>query len=189
MPLLPRPLRAPPWQTLTVVQTRSKLMNCSVACTIPESNTSSDVFSDGFVDKKKTNKHWGCALGPKPWLYFRTLEPNSRATSPSCSDYENFPMVPSVETSYLARAGKHEFLNLVPDIEEMRPGLVLSRFNRECNLVELQISAAETWFCPVLMLVMLVEFKENIKWNSNGSLCAKYFCTMLLWIPRSEVFV
>ncbi len=31
-------------------------------------------------------------------------------------------MVPILETSYLARAGKHEFLNLVPDIEEMRPG-------------------------------------------------------------------
>ncbi|XP_060794382.1 kinesin-like protein KIF1B isoform X2 [Neoarius graeffei] len=57
----------------------------------------------------------------------KTPEPNSRATSPSCSDYENFPMVPSVETSYLARAGKHEFLNLVPDIEEMRPGSVVSK--------------------------------------------------------------
>jgi kinesin family protein 1 len=31
-------------------------------------------------------------------------------------------MVPTLETSYLARAGKNEFLNLVPDIEEMRPG-------------------------------------------------------------------
>ncbi|XP_058265517.1 kinesin-like protein KIF1B isoform X7 [Hemibagrus wyckioides] len=57
----------------------------------------------------------------------KTPEPNSRATSPSCSDYENFPMVPSVEASYLARAGKHEFLNLVPDIEEMRPGSVVSK--------------------------------------------------------------
>ncbi|KAM9444916.1 kinesin-like protein KIF1B isoform 3-T3 [Clarias gariepinus] len=57
----------------------------------------------------------------------KTPEPNSRATSPSCSDYENFPMVPTVETSYLARAGKHEFLNLVPDIEEMRPGSVVSK--------------------------------------------------------------
>ncbi|XP_060749683.1 kinesin-like protein KIF1B isoform X3 [Tachysurus vachellii] len=57
----------------------------------------------------------------------KTPEPNSRATSPSYSDYENFPMVPSVETSYLARAGKHEFLNLVPDIEEMRPGSVVSK--------------------------------------------------------------
>ncbi|TSR39591.1 Kinesin-like protein KIF1B [Bagarius yarrelli] len=54
----------------------------------------------------------------------KTPEPSSRATSPSCSDYENFPMV---ETSYLARAGKHEFLNLVPDIEEMRPGSVVSK--------------------------------------------------------------
>uniref|UniRef100_A0A673MXD5 plus-end-directed kinesin ATPase n=1 Tax=Sinocyclocheilus rhinocerous TaxID=307959 RepID=A0A673MXD5_9TELE len=59
--------------------------------------------------------------------YVRTPEANSRATSPSCSDYENFPMVPILETSYLARAGKHEFLNLVPDIEEMRPGSVVSK--------------------------------------------------------------
>ncbi|XP_016333832.1 kinesin-like protein KIF1B isoform X5 [Sinocyclocheilus anshuiensis] len=57
----------------------------------------------------------------------RTPEANSSATSPSCSDYENFPMVPILETSYLARAGKHEFLNLVPDIEEMRPGSVVSK--------------------------------------------------------------
>ncbi|XP_056589695.1 kinesin-like protein KIF1B isoform X6 [Triplophysa dalaica] len=57
----------------------------------------------------------------------RTPEANSRATSPSCSDYENFPMVPILETSYLARAGKHEFLNLLPDIEEMRPGSVVSK--------------------------------------------------------------
>uniref|UniRef100_A0A665TMM6 plus-end-directed kinesin ATPase n=1 Tax=Echeneis naucrates TaxID=173247 RepID=A0A665TMM6_ECHNA len=49
-----------------------------------------------------------------------TPENSSRASSPSCSDYENFPMVPTVETSYLARARKNEFLNLVPDIEEMR---------------------------------------------------------------------
>uniref|UniRef100_A0A672ZI40 plus-end-directed kinesin ATPase n=1 Tax=Sphaeramia orbicularis TaxID=375764 RepID=A0A672ZI40_9TELE len=52
---------------------------------------------------------------------------SSRASSPSCSDYENFPMVPTLETSYLARAGKNEFLNLVPDIEEMRPGSVVSK--------------------------------------------------------------
>ncbi|XP_061113270.1 kinesin-like protein KIF1B isoform X6 [Conger conger] len=57
----------------------------------------------------------------------KTPEANSRATSPSCSDYENFPMVATVETSYLARAGKNEFLNLVPDIEEMRPGSVVSK--------------------------------------------------------------
>uniref|UniRef100_A0A7N6BU43 plus-end-directed kinesin ATPase n=1 Tax=Anabas testudineus TaxID=64144 RepID=A0A7N6BU43_ANATE len=50
----------------------------------------------------------------------KTPENSSRASSPSCSDYENFPMVPTLETSYLARAGKNEFLNLVPDIEEMR---------------------------------------------------------------------
>ncbi|KAG7521286.1 kinesin KIF1B isoform X7 [Solea senegalensis] len=57
----------------------------------------------------------------------RTPENSSRASSPSCSDYENFPMVPSLEASYLARAGKNEFLNLVPDIEEMRPGSVVSK--------------------------------------------------------------
>uniref|UniRef100_A0A8C2E2G1 plus-end-directed kinesin ATPase n=1 Tax=Cyprinus carpio TaxID=7962 RepID=A0A8C2E2G1_CYPCA len=64
---------------------------------------------------------------PKTSVLSRTPEANSRATSPSCSEYENFPMVPILETSYLARAGKHEFLNLVPDIEEMRPGSVVSK--------------------------------------------------------------
>uniref|UniRef100_A0AAX7U9U8 plus-end-directed kinesin ATPase n=1 Tax=Astatotilapia calliptera TaxID=8154 RepID=A0AAX7U9U8_ASTCA len=49
----------------------------------------------------------------------KTPENSSRASSPSCSDYENFPMVPTLETSYLARAAKNEFLNLVPDIEEI----------------------------------------------------------------------
>ncbi|XP_026010234.1 kinesin-like protein KIF1B isoform X13 [Astatotilapia calliptera] len=57
----------------------------------------------------------------------KTPENSSRASSPSCSDYENFPMVPTLETSYLARAAKNEFLNLVPDIEEMRPGSVVSK--------------------------------------------------------------
>ncbi|XP_065817872.1 kinesin-like protein KIF1B isoform X3 [Labrus bergylta] len=57
----------------------------------------------------------------------KTPENSSRASSPSCSDYENFPMVPTLEASYLARAGKNEFLNLVPDIEEMRPGSVVSK--------------------------------------------------------------
>ncbi|XP_028308539.1 kinesin-like protein KIF1B isoform X4 [Gouania willdenowi] len=57
----------------------------------------------------------------------KTPENSSRASSPACSDYENFPMVPAVETSYLARAAKNEFLNLVPDIEEMRPGSVVSK--------------------------------------------------------------
>uniref|UniRef100_A0AAQ4RZB8 plus-end-directed kinesin ATPase n=1 Tax=Gasterosteus aculeatus aculeatus TaxID=481459 RepID=A0AAQ4RZB8_GASAC len=56
-----------------------------------------------------------------------SMDQNSRASSPSCSDYENFPMVPTLESSYLARAGKNEFLNLVPDIEEMRPGSVVSK--------------------------------------------------------------
>uniref|UniRef100_A0AAZ1XLX8 PH domain-containing protein n=1 Tax=Oreochromis aureus TaxID=47969 RepID=A0AAZ1XLX8_OREAU len=49
----------------------------------------------------------------------KSPENSSRASSPSCSDYENFPMVPTLETSYLARAAKNEFLNLVPDIEEI----------------------------------------------------------------------
>ncbi|XP_064159917.1 kinesin-like protein KIF1B isoform X2 [Anguilla rostrata] len=57
----------------------------------------------------------------------KTAETNSCATSPSCMDYDNFPMVPTLDTSYLARAGKNEFLNLVPDIEEMRPGSVVSK--------------------------------------------------------------
>uniref|UniRef100_A0A8C6X034 plus-end-directed kinesin ATPase n=1 Tax=Neogobius melanostomus TaxID=47308 RepID=A0A8C6X034_9GOBI len=57
----------------------------------------------------------------------KTPENCSRASSPSCSDYENFPMVPTLEMSILARAGKNEFLNLVPDIEEMRPGSVVSK--------------------------------------------------------------
>ncbi|XP_076019450.1 kinesin-like protein KIF1B isoform X1 [Genypterus blacodes] len=57
----------------------------------------------------------------------KTPENSSRASSPACSDYENFPMVPTLEASYLARAGKNEFLNLVPDIEEMRPGSVVSK--------------------------------------------------------------
>ncbi|XP_028848821.1 kinesin-like protein KIF1B isoform X19 [Denticeps clupeoides] len=57
----------------------------------------------------------------------KTPEANSRASSPSCLDYENFPMVATLETPYLARAGKHEFLNLLPDIEEMRPGSVVSK--------------------------------------------------------------
>uniref|UniRef100_A0A2K6STX8 plus-end-directed kinesin ATPase n=1 Tax=Saimiri boliviensis boliviensis TaxID=39432 RepID=A0A2K6STX8_SAIBB len=38
-----------------------------------------------------------------------------------------FQIVPAVETPYLARAGKNEFLNLVPDIEEIRPGSVVSK--------------------------------------------------------------
>ncbi|KAI1890835.1 hypothetical protein AGOR_G00157700 [Albula goreensis] len=57
----------------------------------------------------------------------KSTETSSCATSPSCSDYDNFPMVPTLESSYLARAGKNEFLNLVPDIEEMRPGSVVSK--------------------------------------------------------------
>uniref|UniRef100_A0A8C4SF77 plus-end-directed kinesin ATPase n=1 Tax=Erpetoichthys calabaricus TaxID=27687 RepID=A0A8C4SF77_ERPCA len=57
----------------------------------------------------------------------KTPEANSRASSPSCPDYENFPLVHPVEASYLARAAKNEFLNLVPDIEEMRPGSVVSK--------------------------------------------------------------
>ncbi|NWY51072.1 KIF1B protein, partial [Chionis minor] len=51
---------------------------------------------------------------------------NSRASSP-CHEVEQFQLIPAVETSYLARAGKNEFLNLVPDIEEIRPGSVVSK--------------------------------------------------------------
>uniref|UniRef100_A0A3Q2I048 Kinesin family member 1B n=1 Tax=Equus caballus TaxID=9796 RepID=A0A3Q2I048_HORSE len=51
----------------------------------------------------------------------KTPEANSRASSP-CPEFEQFQIVPTVETPYLARAGKNEFLNLVPDIEEIRPG-------------------------------------------------------------------
>ncbi|XP_072464917.1 kinesin-like protein KIF1B isoform X1 [Notamacropus eugenii] len=56
----------------------------------------------------------------------KTPEANSRASSP-CPDLEQFQLVPTVETPYLARAGKNEFLNLVPDIEEIRPGSVVSK--------------------------------------------------------------
>lgn len=51
----------------------------------------------------------------------RTPEANSRASSP-CQEFEQFQIIPTVETPYLARAGKNEFLNLVPDIEEVRAG-------------------------------------------------------------------
>ncbi|XP_040286685.1 kinesin-like protein KIF1B isoform X5 [Bufo bufo] len=56
----------------------------------------------------------------------KTPEANSRASSP-CSEFEQFQIIPPVESSYLARAGKNEFLNLVPDIEELRPGSVVSK--------------------------------------------------------------
>ncbi|XP_051493196.1 kinesin-like protein KIF1B isoform X5 [Apus apus] len=56
----------------------------------------------------------------------KTPEANSRASSP-CHEVEQFQLIPAVETSYLARAGKNEFLNLVPDIEEIRPGSVVSK--------------------------------------------------------------
>uniref|UniRef100_A0A3P9C842 plus-end-directed kinesin ATPase n=1 Tax=Maylandia zebra TaxID=106582 RepID=A0A3P9C842_9CICH len=56
-----------------------------------------------------------------------TLTPSSTCPSLSDSRCEKFPMVPTLETSYLARAAKNEFLNLVPDIEEMRPGSVVSK--------------------------------------------------------------
>eukprot|EP00070_Physeter_catodon_P036759 XP_028343653.1 kinesin-like protein KIF1B isoform X6 [Physeter catodon] len=56
----------------------------------------------------------------------KTPEANSRASSP-CLEFEQFQIVPTVETPYLARAGKNEFLNLVPDIEEIRPGSVVSK--------------------------------------------------------------
>ncbi|XP_027254055.1 kinesin-like protein KIF1B isoform X11 [Cricetulus griseus] len=56
----------------------------------------------------------------------KTPEANSRASSP-CQEFEQFQIIPTVETPYLARAGKHEFLNLVPDIEEVRAGSVVSK--------------------------------------------------------------
>ncbi|XP_057391108.1 kinesin-like protein KIF1B isoform X7 [Balaenoptera acutorostrata] len=56
----------------------------------------------------------------------KTPEANSRASSP-CPEFEQFQIVPALETPYLARAGKNEFLNLVPDIEEIRPGSVVSK--------------------------------------------------------------
>ncbi|KAM4016111.1 kinesin-like protein KIF1B isoform 16-T22 [Anomaloglossus baeobatrachus] len=56
----------------------------------------------------------------------KTPEANSRASSP-CTEFEQFHIIPPVESSYLARAGKNEFLNLVPDIEELRPGSVVSK--------------------------------------------------------------
>eukprot|EP00079_Xenopus_tropicalis_P027957 XP_012822413.1 PREDICTED: kinesin-like protein KIF1B isoform X10 [Xenopus tropicalis] len=56
----------------------------------------------------------------------KTPEANSRASSP-CTEFEQFHLVPAVERSFLARAGKNEFLNLVPDIEEIRPGSVVSK--------------------------------------------------------------
>uniref|UniRef100_A0A8C3VUD4 plus-end-directed kinesin ATPase n=1 Tax=Catagonus wagneri TaxID=51154 RepID=A0A8C3VUD4_9CETA len=56
----------------------------------------------------------------------KTPEANSRASSP-CPEFEQFQIVPAVETPFLARAGKNEFLNLVPDIEEIRPGSVVSK--------------------------------------------------------------
>ncbi|KAL0603457.1 Kinesin-like protein KIF1B [Plecturocebus cupreus] len=56
----------------------------------------------------------------------KTPEANSPASSP-CPEFEQFQIVPAVETPYLARAGKNEFLNLVPDIEEIRPGSVVSK--------------------------------------------------------------
>ncbi|XP_068514945.1 kinesin-like protein KIF1B isoform X1 [Anas acuta] len=56
----------------------------------------------------------------------KTPEANSRASSP-CHEMEQFQIIPAVESSYLARAGKNEFLNLVPDIEEIRPGSVVSK--------------------------------------------------------------
>ncbi|XP_069466094.1 kinesin-like protein KIF1B isoform X22 [Ambystoma mexicanum] len=54
----------------------------------------------------------------------KTPEANSRATSP---EFEQFQLLPAVPSSYLTRANKNEFLNLVPDIEEIRPGSVVSK--------------------------------------------------------------
>uniref|UniRef100_A0A8C5SNQ0 plus-end-directed kinesin ATPase n=1 Tax=Laticauda laticaudata TaxID=8630 RepID=A0A8C5SNQ0_LATLA len=56
----------------------------------------------------------------------KTPEANSRASSPGL-EAEPFQLTPPAEVSYLARAGKNEFLNLVPDIEEIRAGSVVSK--------------------------------------------------------------
>ncbi|XP_048206165.1 kinesin-like protein KIF1B isoform X3 [Perognathus longimembris pacificus] len=56
----------------------------------------------------------------------KTPEANSGPSSP-CAELEQFQIIPTVETPYLARAGKNEFLNLVPDIEEIRAGSVVSK--------------------------------------------------------------
>ncbi|KAJ7306364.1 hypothetical protein JRQ81_009708 [Phrynocephalus forsythii] len=56
----------------------------------------------------------------------KTPDANSRSSSPS-PEGEPFQLMPPVEASYLSRAGKNEFLNLVPDIEEIRPGAVVSK--------------------------------------------------------------
>lgn len=69
---------------------------------------------------RSTRRPYRSPLTPTS-LFQRTPEANSRASSP-CSEFEQFQIVPVVETPYLARAGKNEFLNLVPDIEEIRPG-------------------------------------------------------------------
>ncbi|XP_033012107.1 kinesin-like protein KIF1B isoform X9 [Lacerta agilis] len=57
----------------------------------------------------------------------KTPEANSRASSPGPEGEPSFQLIPPIEASYLARAGKNEFLNLVPDIEEIRPGSVVSK--------------------------------------------------------------
>ncbi|XP_053256886.1 kinesin-like protein KIF1B isoform X9 [Podarcis raffonei] len=57
----------------------------------------------------------------------KTPEANSRASSPGPEGEPPFQLMPPIEASYLARAGKNEFLNLVPDIEEIRPGSVVSK--------------------------------------------------------------
>nr|XP_034974213.1 kinesin-like protein KIF1B isoform X1 [Zootoca vivipara] len=57
----------------------------------------------------------------------KTPEANSRASSPGPEGEPPFQLIPPIEASYLARAGKNEFLNLVPDIEEIRPGSVVSK--------------------------------------------------------------
>lgn len=97
-------------------------------------------------------------------LFLRTPENSSRASSPSCSDYENFPMVPTLETSYLARAGKNEFLNLVPDIEEMRPGWGLTYLVSSWFLVSGLLSS----FSPLCAVITF--FKKSI-WGTSHKHC------------------
>ncbi|MEQ2178134.1 hypothetical protein GOODEAATRI_010826, partial [Goodea atripinnis] len=97
--------------TSTSISSQISTATCESAITPSESSGYDSADIESLVDREKE-------LASKN---------NSRASSPSCSDYENFPMVPTLEMSYLARAGKNEFLNLVPDIEEMRPGFVIRR--------------------------------------------------------------
>lgn len=115
-------------------------------------------------------------------LFLRTPENSSRASSPSCSDYENFPMVPTLETSYLARAGKNEFLNLVPDIEEMRPGWVMP-----CLFLVVILMCAVMSFQNVNMRRILhpTKMDDPVFW-SKQKLCELILTTEPGWFKLEE---